>query len=77
MSKEYITKAKTVRIEATSRVALKIKDNFYTIEAKEERSVDDTDGIDIEKEWTALFDDLNNIVDSQCEEIKQMLTSNR
>lgn len=65
----YESKATVTKISATSRVAIKIKDNYYTIEYSEERSVPDIDDIDITTERTILFDDVNAIVDNQCEEI--------
>lgn len=58
------------KISATSRVSLKIKDNFYTIEASEERTLPiEQDDVDMDKEWEALFDEINNIVDGQAEDI--------
>ena len=65
----YESKAKVSKISATSRVAIKIKDNYYTVEYNEERTVPDVEDIDIEAERKILFDDVNTIVDSQCEEI--------
>lgn len=65
----YTQQAKTTKIVATSRSAIKVKDNFYTIEATEERSVPEVEGVDIKQEWSFLFDDLNQIVDGQIEEI--------
>lgn len=65
----YESKAKVTKITATSRMAIKIKDNYYTTEYSEERTIPDVEGIDIETERKILFDDVNTIVDSQCEEI--------
>lgn len=66
---DYVSKATTTKITATSRVAIKIKDNYYTVEYSEERSVPSTDDVDIEKERQCLFDDVNAIVDEQAEDI--------
>lgn len=66
---EYVSKAIVTNIKATSRTAIKIRDNYYTVEYTEERSIPDIDGVDIEAERTMLFDDVNNIVDSQAEDI--------
>ena len=66
---EYESKAVVTKIQATSRVAIKIRDNYYTVEFLEERAIPDTDNIDIEQERKILFDDVNKIVDDQCEEI--------
>lgn len=62
------SKAIPVTIKATSRVALHIKDNFYTVEFTEERALPDED-VDMEFERSALWDDVNKCVDDQCEEI--------
>lgn len=67
MSKAYEVKGKTTKITATSRCAIKIRDNYYTIEASEERSIDEP--ADMEKEWQALFDSINDIVDGQIQDI--------
>ena len=65
----YEVKGVTTKITATSRVAIKIKDNYYTVECSEERSIPDVEGVDIEKERQALFDDVNATVDGQIEDI--------
>lgn len=61
----YELKGKTTRIVATSRGAIKIKDNYYTIECTEERSIPDTDDVNMEVEWSSLFDSINTVVDNQ------------
>ena len=65
----YEVKGITTKITATSRVAIKIKDNYYTVECSEDRSIPDVEGVDIEKERQALFDDINATVDRQIEDI--------
>ena len=65
----YESRAIITTIKATSRVAIKIKDNFYTVEYTEERSVPDIEDVNVEAERNALWDDVNNIVDNQAEEI--------
>lgn len=62
------SKAIPITIKATSRVALKVRDNFYTVEYSEERAVPDGD-VDMEFERSVLWDDVNKCVDDQCEEI--------
>ena len=74
---EYIPKAVVTEISATSRVAIKVRDNFYTVEFTEKRAVPDAEGIDIEKERIALFDAVNGIVDAQAEDILRMAQPNR
>ena len=65
----YESKAKTTTIKATSRSAIKVRDNYYTVEATEERSIPDVEGVDLNAEWSILWDSLNAIVDSQIEQI--------
>jgi len=56
-------------ISATSRCALKIKDTYYTVEASESRRVIEAEGIDLDKEYELLFDEINSVVDKQCSDI--------
>lgn len=65
----YESKAKTTKIVATSRAAVKIRDNYYTIEATEERSIPDVDDINMDAEWKYLWDSTNAIVDNQIQSI--------
>ena len=65
----YEVKGVPTKITATSRVAIKIRDNYYTVECSEERSIPDVEGVDIDKERQALFDDVNATVDGQIEDI--------
>ena len=66
---DYESKAIVTTIKATSRVAIKIKDNYYTVEYTEERAIPDVDGIDVERERQILWADVNDIVDAQAEDI--------
>lgn len=71
--KEYSVKAKTVSLKATSRLALKVQDNYYTIQAEEERSLPESArAVDLSKEWESIFASINEIVDKQAEEILSM-----
>lgn len=74
---EYISKAVVTEISATSRVAIKVRDNFYTVEYTEKRAIPDVDGIDVEAERLALFDAVNGIVDAQAEDIIRMTQPNK
>lgn len=69
MADKYESKAVVTEISAVSRVAIKIKDNFYTIEYSEKRAIPDVEDIDLDKERVVLFDDVNAIVDAQAEDI--------
>ena len=66
---DYGVKAKTTKINAVSRVAIKIKDNYYTVEYSEERTIPDVDGVILKEERAALFDAVNAVVDAQAEDI--------
>lgn len=69
----YESLAKTTKISATSRTSIKIRDNFYTIEASEEREILSEEA-DIEQEWNLLFDSVNAIVDNQANQIVETFT---
>ena len=73
--KEYVSKAVTTTIKASSRASVKVGDSYYTIEYTEERSV--PQDCDIAKERTFLWETCNNEVDLQIEEIIEMYKSKR
>ena len=66
---KYESKATVTKISATSRVAIRLKDNYYTVEYSEERTIPDVDGVIIKEERAALFDAVNAVVDAQAEDI--------
>lgn len=66
---DYTTHTIPTEISATSRCALKIKDTYYTVEASESRRVVEAEGIDLDKEYELLFDEINSVVDKQCSDI--------
>lgn len=65
----YISKAKTVSIKFTSRASVCIDKNYYTVEACEERTIPDLEGVDVYKEREALWDTVNGECDTQIQEI--------
>ena len=67
---EYVSQAKTSKIQATSRISLKIKDTFYTVEYSEERIIPDIEGVDLERERELLWDRVNAEVDAQSLDIE-------
>lgn len=69
---EYESKAIVTEITATSRIAIKVRDNFYTVEYTEKRSIPDVEGVDVEAERNLLFDAVNAVVDGQAEDILKM-----
>lgn len=66
----YEVKGIPTKITATSRCAIRIKDNYYTIELSEERKLPE-ENVDINSEYKALFDSVNDEVDRQMHEILQ------
>ena len=66
---KYKSKATVTKIFATSRVAIRLKDNYYTVEYSEERTIPDVDGVILKEERAALFDAVNAVVDAQAEDI--------
>ena len=66
---KYESKATVTKISATSRVAIRLKDNYYTVEYSEERTIPDVDGVILKEERRALFDAVNAVVDAQAEDI--------
>lgn len=60
----------TTTIKATSRVALKIRDNYFTVEYSEERTIPEGVEVDLDKEREELFADVNAVVDNQMIEIQ-------
>ena len=66
---KYESKATVTKISATSRVAIRLKDNYYTVEYSEERAIPDIDGVILKEERAALFDAVNAVVDAQAEDI--------
>ena len=61
----YEPKAQITKIQATSRMSLHVKENYFTIEYSEERSIPDVDGVDINKEREALWEVVNGQCDDQ------------
>lgn len=73
---KYQSKAVITTIAATSRASVKIRDNFYTVEYHEERTIPDVSGVNIEAERKILWDTVNAEVDHQVEDIWTELSRN-
>lgn len=64
------SKLTTTSIRFTSRASVKIKDNFYTVEASEERVVPDgINDVDWKLEKQLLWDEVNTQCDNQIQDI--------
>ncbi len=59
--------SQTTSIHASSKVSVKLRDNFYTVEYGESRSLDENDDVVAERE--RLWCEVNHEVDNQVEEI--------
>ena len=68
---EYKQCAVTQSIRATSRVSIKVKETFYTLEYTEERIIPDAymPDFDLDKEKQLLWDAVNAEVDRQVEDV--------
>ena len=64
-TENYEVKGKITKISATSRMSIRVKENFFTIEYSEERIIPDIKGVDIDKEREALWDTVNGQCDDQ------------
>lgn len=71
--KQYIPKAIPTVIKFNSRASVKIKEQYYTFEYGEERTIPDFNCVNIDKEIQALTDDCNAVVDAQVKEIVDLL----
>lgn len=64
------SKATTLTIKATSRMSVKVRDNYCTIEYCEERAIpSDLTDEEIERERILLWNTVNGECDTQIEEI--------
>lgn len=76
---------KTKEMSATSRMSIKIADNYYTFECSETRSVDysklpsnlEEAESAINEEWSALWDSVNAQLDNQILELKTYLSKRK
>lgn len=68
---KYQSKLIPSKIGATSRVAIKLRDTYYTFEYNEEREIPPelVDKIDLDAERRILWDECHSQVDSQVEQI--------
>jgi hypothetical protein len=67
MAESYEPKAVITKIQATSRMSLKVRDNYFTVEFSEERAIPDLEDVDIEQEKIALWNAVNAEVENQAE----------
>ena len=66
---EYESKAVTRSIKFTSRMSVKIRDNYYTIEACEERVLPEDGSVMVDKERALLWDTVHGECEDQVQAI--------
>lgn len=66
---------KTVMIQHTSRISIKLKDTYYTFEAVEQRSIEGD--VDLEKARQDLWDSVHGEVDKQVTEVLNLAKNER
>ena len=64
-----VNTARVTKITQTMRMAVKIRDNFYTVEYQEERALPNLPSIDLEQEKSILFDSCRDNIYKQVQEI--------
>ena len=69
----YVPKAIPTVIKFNSRASVKIKEQYYTFEYGEERTIPNYNEVDLDKENQSVIDDCNNVVDSQVKEIVDLI----
>ena len=69
MKKMYVPKAIPTIIAASTSTTIKLGDNYFKVEAHEERKIPEEVEVDMDREWDFLFDEINSVCDIQVEEI--------
>jgi len=71
----YVQQAKTIKISATSKATVQVKNNYYSFSYGEERELPEDDcRVNIDKERELLWESLNAEVDKQIEQIVKLYT---
>lgn len=77
MAKRYVPKGKTTVISADIKMTIMVRNNYYSVAGHEERSIPDTEDVDIQKEWQFLYEELQDTVSLELQEIKDSLKIKR
>ena len=75
--KIYVPKGITTSISADIKMTIMIKNNYYSVAGHEERSIPESDDVDLEKEWEFLYEELENSVAAELQQIKDALKSKK
>ncbi len=70
--KEPAPVAVVSKIQATSRISLKVGETFYTLEYTDERTIPQGVPVDIAQERSMLWDAVNTEVDNQAADVQKM-----
>lgn len=73
----YEQKAITSSISAKVKLTMKINDNYISVEGNEERTVPDTTGVNMDKEWRFLWDNVYDVCDAELAKILKEMGYNR
>jgi hypothetical protein len=73
----YTPKAPTTSISARVKLTLKVGEHYVSVEGTEERSVPNTDTVNVGKEWEHLWDDIYTTCDEEIALIVDDMKGNR
>lgn len=73
--KVYTQQAVTTTITADVKMTIKIGDNYYSVNTREERSVPET--ADVEREWDFLYESVYNKCGSEILNIQEIFEKPR
>lgn len=65
----YAPKAITSSISAKVKLTMKVRDNYISVEGNEERTVPDVAGVNMDKEWRFLWDNVYDVCDAEMAKI--------
>lgn len=63
--RQYEPKAVPTSITANVKLTVKIRDNFISVEGREERTVPPDPDVNLDKEWQFLYDDVYEVCNVQ------------
>ena len=64
--KVYVPKAVPTTISAKVKLTVKIKDNYFSVEGNEERTIPvEAKDVDLSKEWDLLWEDVETVCDNE------------
>lgn len=69
----YVQKAVTTGISADVKMTIKIRDNYYSVNAHEDRTVPDSPDVNLHKEWVLLYNSVYDECVERLGEIKEAL----